>query len=251
MKLINAFRVIPALILMVIFAACSDSSGPGENGDGRITMQAKLTSNIVSAAMLDDKGASTLAENVDSITVSRVRILVTEIKLHDNDDDDNDDNDSTSIDDDDDRVVKTGPLVIDATADTVKVFLTEPIPSGTYDKIKFEFHRFNGSEVGQYTGDPVFGDFVDGDRWSVIIEGMSYDGGTATPFVYHSDITANLSLKFPDQIVLEEDETETVIVEIDPIAVFKSGNKVLDPRDGSNESKIDNAIRSAIKALKK
>ena len=80
---------------------------------------------------------------------------------------------------------------------------------------------------------------------------MSYEGGQASPFTYRSDVTANLSLKFPDQITVADNETVTLLVEIDPIAVFKSGNTVLNPADTSNESKIDNAIKDAIKALKK
>ncbi len=245
MKSIRTITGIATLALMMVLAACSDSTGP--DAEGRITMQAKLTDNLVSAAMLDDKGESTLAEEVDSLTVSRVRILITELKLHQNGEPDDDSTGTGNSD----EVVKTGPIVIDATADTVMVFLSEPIPAGDYDKVKFEFHRFNGSEAPQYAGDPVFGDFVEGDRWSVIIEGESFKDGQGTPFVYRSDITANLSLNFPDKIEIEEDETATVIIEIDPIEVFKSGNGVLDPTDNSNESKIDNAIRSAIKALKK
>ena len=243
MKKLKTITQVAALFSLLLFAACSEDTVTPD-GSGNVRMQAKLTENIVSAALLDEKGANPLGSEVDSLTVSRVRILVTELKLHDQG---GTDNDSSSVDD---EVVKTGPIVIDATADTVKVFLTEPIPAGTYDKVKFEFHRFNGSEVAQYTGDTVFGDFVQDDRWSVIVEGMSYEGGTGTPFTYRSDITANLSLKFPADLVVAEDETAVVIVEIDPVAIFKSGNGVLNPTDNSNESKIDNAIKSAIKALK-
>ncbi|MGE3800503.1 MAG: hypothetical protein AB7H80_05740 [Candidatus Kapaibacterium sp.] len=243
MKRIKTITQISALAFALTIAACSESTSP--DGSGRVTMQAQLSDNLVAGAMLDDKGVSTLGKEVDSITVSRVRILITEVKLHDKDGDDNDSNTVY------DKNVKTGPIVIDATADSVKVFLTEPIPVGSYDKVKFEFHRFSGSEAAQYSGDPVFGDFVQDDRWSVIVEGMSYEGGQATPFTYRSDVTANLSLKFPDQITVADNETVTLIVEVDPIAVFKSGGAVLNPADTSNESKIDNAIKDAIKALKK
>jgi hypothetical protein len=39
-------------------------------------------------------------------------------------------------------------------------------------------------------------------------------------------------------------------VVVDPILIFKDG-RVLDPRDPANESKIDNAIKASIKALRK
>ena len=243
MKSIKSTSTILTICIAFILSACSESTGP-ENS-GRITMQAKLSQDLVSATLLDTKGANPLGAEVDSLAVSRVRILITELKLHEQKGNDTIDND------DDNRVVKTGPILIDADDDSIRVFASEEIPAGTYDKVKFEFHRFSGSEAGQYTDDPIFGDFVKDDRWSIIIDGESYEGGEATPFTYRSDITANLSLKFPDQIVIEEGSTATVEIEIDPIAVFKQGNGVLNPADGSNESKIDNAIKSAIKALKK
>lgn len=244
MNAIRIFSLAGMLALGTLIAACSDSTGP--DGTGTVRMQAKLAGSVVNAALLDTKGASPLGAGaeVDSLSISRVRILVTELKLHDKVDDD------TTDDDSEDRLVKTGPIVIDADSTGVKVFLTEEIPAGDYDKVKFEFHRFNASQVAQYLGDTIFGPFVTDDRWSVIVDGTLYNGGQATPFTYRSDITANLSLKFPEEIEVPEGGTGVIVVEIDPIEIFKEGNGVLDPRDGSNESKIDNAIKSAIRALK-
>lgn len=233
------------LAMALVLGACSDDDSTGPAQSASVTMEAKLTASSVSRAQLDGKGAAVQALTVDSVAVARARILVTELKLHDKF---GDDNDSLR---DDDKTVKVGPMVIDAVPGTTTVFATDDIPAGSYDKIKFEFHRFNGSEVGEFINDAVFGPFVQDDRWSVIIDGIAYENGSEYPFTYRSDITANLSLKFPDIIDVGEGETAIVIVEIDPVAVFAQGNGVLDPRDGSNESKIDNAIKSAIKALKK
>lgn len=235
------FSLVGMLALALTMAACSESTGPGSNGT--VKMQAKLTETTVNAALLDSKGTSPLGAEVDSLTVSRARILITELKLHDKS---GDNADSGAFD----HTVKTGPILIDATAAGVQVFLTEEIPAADYDKIKFEFHRFSSNEVAQYLNDPVFGPFVHDDRWSVIIDGIAHDGAEDFPFTYRSDITANLSLNFPQNITIPEGGTATVVVEVDPMAIFKEGNGVLDPRDGSNESKIDNAIKSAIKALK-
>lgn len=241
MKFLKALMIVATVAVSFMLSACSDSTDPGNTGT--VKMEARLSTTSVSAALLDEKVAHVLGAEVDSIALSRVRILVTRLKMQEKGGDDSTGNG--------DRDIRVGPMVIDATADSISVFATEPIPAGTYDKIKFEFHRFNASQIAEYLNDAIFGPFVVDDRWTVIVDGTVYESGTMHPFTYRSDITANLSLKFPNQIQVQDGETVTVIVEIDPLEIFKQGNGVLDPRDGSNESKIDNAIKSAIKALKK
>jgi hypothetical protein len=58
-------------------------------------------------------------------------------------------------------------------------------------------------------------------------------------------------LKFDPAITLAAGSTAVIVVQVNPGTMLKDGGKILDPRDGANESKIDNAIKSAIKALKR
>lgn len=97
----------------------------------------------------------------------------------------------------------------------------------------------------------MLADFVTGDRYSVIIDGVAYKGGTTSPYSYRSNITANLQFKFQPAVDVASGRNVIIVLKIDPIAVFKKGGNILDPCDEANESEIDNAIKSAIKALKK
>jgi hypothetical protein len=223
-------------------AGCSDS--PTSNSDqATVSMRGELAQSSVGMTVRKDGGSATIASTgvtADSLRISRVRVLISELKLHPSKDD------SASGD----KTVKTGPMMITIDSAGTHVFASTAVPAGTYDKLKFEFHRFSSSEVGQYLNDTNFADFVTNERSTFVIEGTVYNNGEAWPFEYKSDVTANLELKFPENLNLTAGTTTVIAVVVDPIMIFKDG-KVLDPRDPANESKIDNAIKSAIKALKK
>jgi hypothetical protein len=229
---------------MAVFSipGCSDS--PSDTGDNAtVTMKGELTSSAVTAALLKDESSTILSggAEVDSLKVTRVRILLSQVKMHVSKDD-------TVIGD---KVVKTGPVMMTIDSAGARTFTTATIPAGTYDKVKFEFHRFSSSEVAGYLSDTVYQDFVTDDRWTFIIDGFLYKDGVRTGFTYRSDATANLTLKFEPEITLTAGSSAAIVIAVDPAAVFKKGAAVLDPRDKQNESEIDNAIKAAVKALKR
>lgn len=234
---------LPALILIgaALGAGCSDSP-TDSGGQATVTMRGELAKSSVGMTVRKDDGRITLGSGVtaDSLKISRVRILISELKLH------RDKADTTTGD----NTVKVGPILMTIDSAGTRTFTTGTVPAGSYDKVKFEFHRFSSSEVANYLNDTNFADFVTNERSTFVIEGMVYNDGQATPFEYKSDATANLSLKFDTPIDLTAGGSATIVVVVDPVAVFKDG-QVLDPRDPSNESKIDNGIKSAIKALKR
>jgi hypothetical protein len=222
---------------------CSDDT-TGTGTDATVAMKGEMTGSSVTAALRKDDGNFTITsigEVVDSLKVTRVRILVSEMKLH------RSNADTTTGD----NTVKTAPMMITIDSAGTRTFTTATVPAGSYDKIKFEFHRFSSSEVGTYLNDTVYTDFVTNDRYTFIMDGRVYKGGVATPFTYRSDATANLTLKFEPAIDLAAGSSSSIVLQVDPAAVFSSGNDVLDPRDEKNESSIDNAIKAAIKALKR
>ena len=222
---------------------CSDDPS-GTGTDATVAMKGELEAASVSATRQKDDATVTLSApgaEVDSLKVSRVRILVSEIKLHRS-------NEDTVAGD---KTVKTAPVLITIDSAGSRTFTTATIPAGSYDKVKFEFHRFASSETAQYLNDTNYRDFVTNDRWTFIVDGMVYNDGVAAPFTYRSDVTANLSLKFEPSIALAEGSSTSIVLVVDPVAVFMSGSKVLDPRDGQNESEIDKGIKEAIKALKR
>ena len=238
-------RNLAALIVVgmasIAMVGCSDSPS-GNSDQATVTMRAEMTQSAVGRTFLKDEAATILSGvRADSLMVTRVRILVSELKLH------RDKEDTVAGD----KTVKVGPIMIQVDSTGTKTFTTATVPPGTYDKLKFEFHRLSSSEVGQYLNDTVFADFVTNERSTVVIEGRVYNGGTATPFEYKSDMTANLSLKLEPAVTLNAGSNTTLVVVVDPVAIFRSGSDVLDPRDPGNENTIDNVIKDAIKALKK
>jgi hypothetical protein len=235
-KSMKAALVAAGAIAMVSLSACSDD--PASNDQASVTMQGQLESSSVSLA----KSTAGSGAVIDSIKVDKMRIFVRRLKLHMSE------KDTVTGD----KEVKTEPFVITFQG-AASTFANFSIPAGTYDKVKFEFHRPEASQVAAYLDSTAFVDFVTNGRFSVIYEGSLYTAGVATavPFTYRSDMTANLSLNFDQSITLDEGSVTTILLQIDPADVFKKGGQVLDPRDESNESEIDNNIKAAIHAHKK
>ncbi|MFN4984574.1 MAG: hypothetical protein ACK45E_07855 [Ignavibacteria bacterium] len=177
-------------------------------------------------------------ETVVSLSVRRVRVLVSRIMLHT-------DRDTTGGDD---KTVKAGPFIYEADSLGTRVISSVNLPAGSYNRLKFEVHRFSSSETSVYTDDPVYRDFVTGDRYSVIIDGyVVRKNGTASSFTYKSDVTSNLELGYEPAIVVTEGAVTTSTITFDAAAVFKDGSEILDPADADNESFIDNGIKRAFR----
>lgn len=227
------------LAICISMLGCSeDSTSP--TADATISFSTTMSRSTVSTMGIV-KEANAAASTVDSLKVNNIRILVSELKLHRDKEKDTLGN----------HKVKTGPLLLTIDATKKLELASGTIPAGTYDKVKFEFHRFSSSEIGQYLNDAVFKDFVTDKRSTFIIDGFIYTGGAETPFTYKSDATANLSLNFDNPITLQGGTTYSVELNADPDVIFLRGKQILDPRDEKNNNDIDNAIKSAIKAVKK
>lgn len=225
--------VMVGAIALTTFAACSDN--PTSNDQANVAMESQMESSSVTLM----KGSGGAGAEVDSLKVTRIRMFVSRMKL------DRDASDTSG-----EKNIKTDPFVITFTGQT-NTFASATVPPGTYDKVKFEFHRPSSSQVAAYLNIPEFVDFVTTGRYSVIYDVTLYKGGVAIPFTYASDMTANLSLKFNTPVTLGAGSTNTFVLKLDPSGVFKEGQAVLDPRDESNESEIDNNIKASIKLAKK
>lgn len=223
---------------LAVFGCSDDTTSP--SGDASVSFSTTMSSSTVQTVSVAKK-ENIAASTVDSLKINNIRILISELKLHRDKEKDTVGN----------HKVKSGPLLLTLDA-TKKLELTSgSVPAGTYDKVKFEFHRFSSSEIAQYLNDAVFKDFVTDKRSTFIIEGMVYAGGVQTPFTYKSDATVNLSLNFDTPITLNSGTAYSVEISADPSVIFVKGKEILDPRDEKNNNDIDNAIKSAIKAMKK
>ncbi len=227
------------ILFMGFFTSCEDATAP-EN-DAKVVIKSGLTNSTISK--FESKVIEQLQlTNVDSVQIKKVRILLKEIKFHSN----SESNESK------DETFKTGPFVFVGDSTGTYIEMTNGIiPAGTYDKIKFEIHRFSSSDLTTYSNNANFKDFATSNRYTVIIEGISYINGKGSRFVYNSPVTANLSLKFEAPVVLEKSITTNIQLQINPADLFKTGNIIFDPNDSANSNNIDNLIKDAIKAVKK
>lgn len=227
--------LIPAALLFLV--ACEDDSSSPE-GMADIQIYSDISNETVSSE-LAGKISQLMDSHVDSINVSEMRVLISRIKFHRTEKAVGEDND-----------FKAGPFLLraDSTGDAYTI-AEGTVPEGSYDKIKFELHRFSGSEVDEFDGDPVFGDFATNDRYSVIIEGTYYSGGEETAFIFNGDVTANLSLNFEPAVELTDDDENPITLEFDPVSLFMDNGTLMTPTN-ENENEIEKNIKDAIKAYK-
>ncbi|HYF04330.1 MAG TPA: hypothetical protein VEC36_13185 [Patescibacteria group bacterium] len=236
------YFAITALAASLSLGACSESTTDVNSSQPQLRLTSEMSTAHVSGTTLKSGGDIGFSEGatVDSLRITAVRTLISRIKLH------RDKEDSTG-----DRDFKSQPVILTARADTSYVVTTQAIPAGTYDKVKFEFHKLSSSEANNVANDTNFRYFTQPDRATFVIEGILYKNGTPENFTYRSDATANLNLNIQPALTISEGTTATVALRYDPLMIFKTGQQILDPRDSKNESHIDNMIKNAIKALKK
>lgn len=234
------FSLIVAVYCSVVIFGCTDNNNNTGATEKSVSWGAEMSSSSVSASVMDKN--TTALQAVTLLQIQRVRLLVKELKVKPSKD-----NSGAS-----DKQIKLSPFVIEWLPNQTTVFATALLPIGEYDQAKFQIHRFNPPEVAQYQNDAIFRDFVVPDRASAIIEGVLTENGRTEAFTYRSDVTTNLNLNFDNVItVAPSGTTLTIILQFNPLVVFKKGAVLFDPRDTKNRNDIDNAIRTAIRAFKR
>jgi len=240
----NTIKTLTTVAILLLFGSlilngCASSDAPPDTTT--VTVTAETEGSMASGAFRKNTNSPTAGIMCDSIEITRTRFLLSRVKLHVEGNDTLKDGD-----------IKVGPFVLEFTPGLSRTFSTITIPSGTYEKIKFEIHKFPSSIDQTYLNDPTFTDFVTGQRSTVIIEGRVWSAGSSIPsnFVYKSQITANVEAKFPGTITFDAGSTPTIAMIFSPVLAFKA-SYVLDPRDPDNANDIDKYLKTAIKALKK
>lgn len=223
------------LILFALFAAaCSDDVVVPEPN---FVIESGLTNPIlVEARKPSDK--INKGETVVGLSVRRVRVLVSRVILHT-------EADSAGKDD---RTVKAGPFIYEADSLGTRVVSSVNVTPGTYDRLKFEIHRFSSSETAAFENDATFKDFVTGDRYSLIIEGYVIRKTGAAPFTFRSSVTSNVKLEYSPALVIGQGAITSSTLKFDVAAAFRDGSDIFDPDDEKNRSEIENGIKEAFRA---
>jgi hypothetical protein len=218
-------------------------------------------------------GISGYHPTADSVIITRARIEISNLKLHrvgtadtdtviiitggghghgeGDDDKDEDVHDIIKFIDRDDGTVRVGPFVAEFDASGEKILSEVTIPPGTYDHIKFEIHKLNDNDDQTLLNDTIFGDFVNGGRYTFIIDGFAFVGGKAYPFEYRSSQTDNVTIDLNPAATFSATQQYDLRLVFDPKVVFgQPGMKPLDPREVDNRDAIEAMLRSSIRLLR-
>jgi hypothetical protein len=228
-------------LALIGLAGCSDSTTSPDPAAGNIRIEAAATTTQVPFGKMvaaGETGGVMQGATVDSLRITGIKLMVSEIKLFRSGGGE--------------EKVKTGPALLSIDQNGARAVITGTVPTGTFNKINFKFHRLNDQEVTPFIGNADFVDFTTSDRHTIIVEGIAYDNGQAMAFKYGSKVEEDLKFDMADFGTTQNGLT-VIVLQIDPVAVFKDKDTrlVMDPRDSENHNRIDDAIKAALNALRK
>ncbi len=229
--------------LLLIGAVClAIISGCAEEGTGAgttVEVSTQLTATTVRSTAVAPSPTPLSQSEIDSLTVTRVRILLSRLKLHPA-------SDTASGGSD----IKTGPFVAVFTAQTQQLALGS-LPPGTYRWMKLEFHRLTDAEAARSANDTLLRDFATPERYNLLIEGTVYVGDSAVAFLYQTGVTANVALQLEPPVEVSSQSLLRLLLQFDPAQAFVVAGNLVDPRREAHRSLIDRNLRNALKALKR
>lgn len=226
--------MIGCMILAIMLAACTGNGPTGEQA--AVTMEAELTARSVHGT---EGGATASASGgIDSLAITRVRILISRLTLREHRDD------STAAD----REMKSGPILLAIDGPGGRTFTTGTVAPGTCDRIDFEFHRFGSGEMATFLDDTAFGAFVTRERNSLIVDGHIYSHGLVSDFTYRSGAVRNVSLDLDPPVSISAGSLTTIVLRLDPTVAFLENGRLLDPRDPHGSGRIDLGLARALRA---
>lgn len=192
------------------------------------------TESNVTSLSLSFASKTTLPKvNADNFQIQEVKLLLRNIKLKNQANEDS-------------EQVKAGPFVINLSLNgEVTEFASSEIPPGNYDRVRFEIHKLEDSDV---VPDLEFKEGTESSqRYSAIVKG-TLDGNT---FTYKFQKSAEQDIKLDEDIVVGEGEAANLTLIVDPKSWFYEGDILLNPNDQANESKIEQRMKEGFKrALK-
>ena len=225
------------MILAVVAGGCNS---PTQATSGLVSMTSKYTTSAFPVALPKyGSGSSPLA--VDSIKITGVRLVLKEIKLKTSTDSANFKDKSFVL-----------ALVLNGAIQDIAV---AGVPFATYRKIEFKVHRVDSSDIRDLPSSQAaaFVDFLAGERYSIIIDGLVYQNGqVGQVFTYRSRVDAEQKYDLtPELVVSESNPNVNVTMKISSVGWFKnSAGALLDPTDPNNENLIDDNLKASIKVYK-
>lgn len=234
---IRAFVFCLVVVIGFVLTACNSSTSPTT---GQISMTSKYSTATLSAQPAKAVGAQS-ALAVDSIHITGARLVLSRIKFEKG-------SDSAEF--------KAAPFVFEPNLGGVLQDVSVGgVPFGTYGKVKFKIHHIDSSDVRGLPPSELaqFADFLAGQRYSIIIDGVVYQPGMSPQtFTFKSQVDAEQEyILLPPLAVSESKPSVNVTLTVSSFGWFKdTGGVLLDPTDPSNVSRIDESLKASIKIYK-
>lgn len=249
----RAFMFVPVIAV----AACSDAAAPSASSTVSVAFRVAPATSGISASRLFDGTDTTSATLNDSITLTKVQLVLSHIELSqvdsacvraDTTDDGNDEGEHLG----DCHEIKLAPMLVDLplTPDA-KVELSAPVPPGKYRNLHARLTALTNESRQKGAADFLAAnpDFA---GTSVRIEG-TYAG---KPFTYTTNVRAEIFIPFrPALDLTDSTKAPSVTVAVDPSRWFKTQNgTTIDPttvgRDQPNNLYIAANIRRSFRVFR-
>jgi hypothetical protein len=242
----NAWYKIAGPAALLTMAACESSTSTNQRP---ITLSFASQTDVGTASRANSVANDiTITVGSNTVVITKAQLVVRRLQLEQGDNTacaDSDD-DAPDADAGECAEIKSGPILVDLPLNgTANTEVNASVPEGTYHEVHFHIHRPTGSSADQafVTANPSFA------NTSIRVEG-TFNG---QPFVYTSDLTANINLEFDPPIVINADN-KNVTVQISLNTWFKVNGQVIDPttanKGGANEAAVANNIRLSLRAFR-
>ncbi len=220
------WSVTPAL-LAILLVGCNDT--PMQSSNGSLSLSLRFAANTAATAL---PKVSTLAAAVDSIRLTRVRVVLSKIELEAF-------NDSAEF--------RSAPMILELNlTGALQTLGVTGVPFGTYNEVEFKIHRVDSTDLAAL---PNAQDFLQPSRASIIAEGLVYSNGAAQNFSYRSGLNVEQEYDLtPPLVVSADNPTANLTINVDATMWFKnSAGVLLDPTDPNNQNQIANNIKASFK----
>ncbi len=218
-----------------VFLGCDDDNAVGPATGGKISLSTKYTS----SQALPKMGSTFLpgVSAVDSIEITRARFLLRNIRF------------DSALEDSLD--FRSDPLVLELDlGGSVTTVGVVDAPLGTYKRIRFKVHRLDSSDLADQglVNSPEFQDFMQDERYSIIIKGMMFAPQGSTPFEFRSRDDEEQRYDLDPPLVLDSGgQVVNVTLVINSENWFRAANgNLLDPTKPSNENQISDNLKASI-----
>jgi hypothetical protein len=237
-------RSLFVLALCSLLFACSDSTGPGEDGKVAVRFEIARTPGSASVSPADALAAApSAAQSIrlegrnGALTLERIALIVDELELEgegdacstrggrDDDDEDEDDGDGDRRECEFQARGFLLDLPLDGTGITVA---SDLIPNGTYDELEFKVADVEFDDDGRVIGmlaaevRSLFPNWPS--RASAMVQGVfePAEGGAARPFQVFLDADLKVEMDLnPPLVITDDDASREIVVEVHPELWFR------------------------------